>query len=273
MWICSNCGQRNSDDQVMCKHCGYKKFQNRGFQGQQYNRYQSQLLISNNSPYNSNYSQGFSNQSPYGFYNNETMNNPLAYVQFCSPEIKHNTNRKEIKFFFLSIITLGIYAIITFNNISKEINIIASEHDNKSTTNYLSIFLLSLPFCLFYKLPIFWFFRICIQIIHIVWWHRICKRIGDELDYREIDYQFGSIFFWIWSFILPSLFTYLLESILRTQVRYQFNTFLPFILIPLLGISIFVFLHKFFRSINLLNEDYNKRGSNWKYLDEEENIV
>lgn len=65
----------------------------------------------------------------------------------------------------------------------------------------------------------------------LVWYHNICDRIGNELRRRGINYSFGAGTFWGWG-ILGS-----------------------FILV-----GPFIFLHKFFTAVNLMNADYNQRG-------------
>lgn len=96
------------------------------------------------------------------------------------------TNRGLAKFFFLSLITLGIYGIVVMSHISNEINDIASKYDGKHTMHY----------CLVY----FVFSWLTIGIVPLVWYHRISKRIGMELVRRRLPYSFGSGTFWGWSF-------------------------------------------------------------------------
>ncbi len=65
----------------------------------------------------------------------------------------------------------------------------------------------------------------------IVWFHQLSARIGAELQRRGIDYSFGASDFWIFN-ILCSFFVF----------------------------GPFVYLHKLYKAINLLNEDYNAKG-------------
>ena len=64
-----------------------------------------------------------------------------------------------------------------------------------------------------------------------VWYHKLCARIGEELQRRGSDYKFGPSQFWLWG-ILGS-----------------------FILV-----GPFIFTHKLMKSMNLLNDDFNKKG-------------
>ncbi len=69
------------------------------------------------------------------------------------------------------------------------------------------------------------------EIATIVWIHNLCDRIGIELKRRQVDYDFGAKDFWLWG-VLGSLIL----------------------------IGPFVFAHKFFKSVNLMNENYNLYG-------------
>lgn len=68
-------------------------------------------------------------------------------------------------------------------------------------------------------------------IAGIVWSHRISNRIGNELKRRGINYDFSAIDFWLWN-ILGSLIV----------------------------IGPFVYLHKMFKAVNLMNAHYNVNG-------------
>lgn len=101
--------------------------------------------------------------------------------------IQLSTNRGLLKFVLLSIITLGIYAIVVMSKISTDINVIASEYDGKKTMH----------FCL----VVFIFSWLTLGIVPLVWNHNLCNRIGNELARRNIDYKFGAGTFWGWGFL------------------------------------------------------------------------
>lgn len=105
------------------------------------------------------------------------------------PIIKLRTNRGLTKFFFLSLITFGIYGIVCMSNISSEINFIA-RRDGKHTMHY----------CLMY----FIFSWLTLGIYPFVWYHKLSNRIGGELARRNIPYEFNAGSFWGWN-ILGSL--------------------------------------------------------------------
>ena len=132
-------------------------------------------------------------------------------------------NRGMLKFILLSFITFGIYAIVVYSHLSDEINLVASPRDGKKTMHFCLLFFLIGP--------------LTFGIAYLVWFHRICGRIGDELTARGISYSFGSGSYWLWN-----------------------------ILGCLIIIGPFVFLHKLFKAMNLMNADYNARGSMTVYM-------
>ena len=68
-------------------------------------------------------------------------------------------------------------------------------------------------------------------IAGIVWYHNISDRIGIELKRRGVNYSFGASDFWLWN-VLGSL----------------------------IFVGPFVYMHKFFKAVNLMNADYNVNG-------------
>ena len=133
------------------------------------------------------------------------------------PVRKLRTNRSLLKFILLSVITFGIYGLVVMSHVSENINTIASKYDGKHTMHYLIVVLL--------------LSGITLGIVPLVWNHRICGRIGDELDRRNIGYRFNSGAFWLWG-ILGSLII----------------------------IGPFVYMHKLLKSMNRLAENYNIYG-------------
>ena len=96
------------------------------------------------------------------------------------------TERSFAAYFFLNIITLGIYSLVQVCHISEEINIVASEHDGKHTMNFIWVFLFGIFTC---------------YIANIMWYHRISNRIGDELRRRGVQSDFGADTWWLWYII------------------------------------------------------------------------
>lgn len=140
-------------------------------------------------------------------------------------EMAQNNNQREalvtnftlVKFIFLGIITLGIYPIVIMSKISVYINIIAGRYDGKKTMHYCLVF--------------FIFSWLTLGIVPLVWYHRLSARIGDELNRRNIAYDFGAKTFWLWC-VLGSLII----------------------------CGPFIYTHKLLTSMNMLADDYNARG-------------
>jgi len=82
-----------------------------------------------------------------------------------------------------------------------------------------------------YCLVIFVFSWLTFGIVPLVWFHRISNRIGAELKRREIGYSFGAGTFWGWGFFGA-----------------------------LILVGPFIYTHHLLKSMNLLSEDYNKKG-------------
>lgn len=117
----------------------------------------------------------------------------------ATPAKKLKQDRRFIVIYLLSLITCGIYPIVDYSRISKEINIIAGDRDGKKTMHY----------CLMY----FVFAPLTLGIAAAVWFHRLSARIGDELIRRRIYYRFGARDYWLWailgSFIIVGPIVYL----------------------------------------------------------------
>ena len=113
-------------------------------------------------------------------------------------------DRSLAKFFFLSLITLGIYGIVVMTKISSEINTVATRYDGRKTTNYLWI--------------LFLWSWLTLGIAPLVWSHCLSNRIGNELVRRQIPYSFGASDFWLWNIlgavvgILPLVYIHKLLS-------------------------------------------------------------
>ena len=119
--------------------------------------------------------------------------------KITAPAAQLKTNRGAIKAILLTIVTLGIYAIVLYYKMSSELNITASRYDGKKTMNYALLLFLVGPLTL--------------EIGTLVWYHKFSKRIGAELKRRNIDYSFGAGSFWLWNvlgiLILVGPFVYL----------------------------------------------------------------
>jgi len=158
------------------------------------------------------------------------------------------TNRGMIKFYLLSIITLGIYAIVFYSILARDLNTVASPHDGKRTMPYWATLLIAIGVVivvaigttiafaimgleigsLMYMVVIYLIALPIVIIMELAWFHRMSNRVGDELQRRYIQYSFDAGTFWIW-FILGS-----------------------FIIV-----GPFIYIFKLCKSMNFLCEDYN----------------
>ena len=135
----------------------------------------------------------------------------------AAPANTLRTNRSLLKTILLSLITLGIYSLVVMSNVGEDVNTVCSRHDGKHTMHYCLVF--------------FIFSWLTLGIVPLVWQHRICNRMGDELKRRGLNYEFSASTFWLWG-----------------------------ILGALIIVGPFVFGHKFFKAMNISNADYNVKG-------------
>ena len=126
------------------------------------------------------------------------------------------TKRSLAKMFFLGIITLGIYPVVIWSRIVTELNIAASRHDGRRTMPYFAMVTLT---------------PVTLGILPLVWMHNFCCRIGDELNFRRINYRFAPRDFWLWN-VLGSLIL----------------------------VGPFIFIHKLMKAMNMVNDDFNRCG-------------
>ena len=127
------------------------------------------------------------------------------------------TNRRLVKLILLGILTFGIYPLVVFTGISTGINQIASRYDGRKTMHFCLLNFLVGP--------------VTLGIAALVWHHRLCDRIDDELRRRGLAYRFSTGSFWGWN-----------------------------ILGCLILVGPFIYQHKLCKAMNLLCEDYNIRG-------------
>lgn len=145
------------------------------------------------------------------------MNVQETTIQTERPVGQLKTNRGLLKLILLSLVTLGIYAIVFYTSVANDVNLVCSRNDGKKTMHYCLLAFIVGPLTL--------------GIGSIVWIHRLCNRIGDELKRRDVDYAFSATDYWLWN-VLGSLFV----------------------------VGPFIFLHKLAEAMNLMNMDYNVNG-------------
>ena len=165
------------------------------------------------------------------------------------PACQLTTGRGLFAMILLGIITCGIYPIVMMCRMSVEINMVASRYDGKRTTHFLFM-------------PFFTALTLCIY--PIVWYHKLCRRIGDELDRRNIRYKFGASSFWLWNFLYGFIASAVAGAV--GYVLYTMNLD-PMIvygvsaaLVIVASVGPAIFCHKFLKAFNLMNADYNEKG-------------
>lgn len=148
-------------------------------------------------------------------YENTEMNQMQENVpQYYAPAYQHPVNRNLLKFILLSIITCGIYGIVTWCKMITELNVAASRYDGKRTCPYFAATVLGS--CTF-------------GIFLLVWQHNLANRVGAEVVRRGYDYKFSAVDFWLWgvlgSFIMVGPFVFLhklLKSMNMINTSYNY---------------------------------------------------
>lgn len=112
------------------------------------------------------------------------------YIQPVMSNYMLNTGRSMLLFILLNFVTCGIYSIVFFSDIGRDINVVSSRRDGKNTMHFCLVYFLLGP--------------LTCGIMYFVWFHSISSRIGDEARARGISTGFGAASFWLW-YVLGSL--------------------------------------------------------------------
>lgn len=170
-------------------------------------------------------------------------------IQIARPALQLPTNRSMVKYFLLGLVTLLIYPMVILSQISMEINMVASRHDGKRTMHYLWMLTL-MPLTLGINL--------------FVWIHNLCNRMGAEAKRRGIDYKFSAASYWLWNIVWPASFAAGTSLIGLILLALELESLLVILICSVLAIvgfvGTFIFFHKFFKTMNLINADYNQKG-------------
>lgn len=169
-------------------------------------------------------------------------------VVMDAPKLRLPTKRSLAKMIFLSILTLGIYPMVIWSRLVGEVNLVASRYDGERSMSFFGMIMLS---------------PLTLGIHSLVWMNKLCRRIGTELQRRNIGYTFGAKDFWIWNFLLSFLFGICIGSCSALFAMGHGGNILLWILaiVGLLTlIGPFIFVHKLMKAMNKLNEDYNTNG-------------
>lgn len=191
--ICPNCSNPIDENAIACPFCGTQ------FVGEQGGG-ETTVLDQNSMMY------GFEPAA----YQNRQVSVP-AYATM----IQLQTDRSLLKFILLSLITFGIYGIVTYSKLVTDLNIAASRYDGKRTMPYMAMCALA---------------PITFGILPLVWCHNLANRVGAEVHRRGYDYSFSAMDFWLWNvlgaLILVGPFIYchkLLKSM--NMINESFNAY------------------------------------------------
>lgn len=232
----------------------YQPDYQQGYQGNYQQNYQQDYQQNYQQGYQDNYQQSQQPDYQSDYYQryyqpNSYLGNQSPYTQ--QPMRRLKTNRSLWKYLLLGLVTFGIYDYIVMFYVSEDINEIASRYDGKKTMNFLLMYLVIAP--------------ITLGIGGIVWFHNLSKRIGDELQRRNINYKFNTGTFWLLYVLLPVLsfiFMFVYTFVFGNTGSEPSGLMMTgmYLLIILTTIGPYVYLHKLFKAMNLLSASYNMYG-------------
>lgn len=166
-----------------------------------------------------------------------------------APRIQLPTKRSLVKMLIFSILTLGIYPMVIWSRLVTELNLSASRYDGERSMPFFGMLLL-MPFTL--------------GIHSLVWMHKLCRRIGAELQRRCITCNFSAKDFWIWNFLMAFLGSIFSGTASALQFAVGIDSYWVIFVLLALGllctIGPLVFVHKLMKAMNLLNHDFNTNG-------------
>lgn len=165
-----------------------------------------------------------------------------------APHIELPTKRSLVKMIFLGILTFGIYPMVIWSRLVGEVNMVASRYDGERSMSFFGMVML-MPLTL--------------GIHSLVWMHKLCRRIGAELQRRRVAYTFSAKDFWIYCFLMGFLCTICMSAgASLSMIGYETSVIIWVLLIVslLTLIGPLVFISKLMHAMNRLNEDFNING-------------
>lgn len=197
MMICPICNAQVEDGAAFCTSCGVQFVQPE-------NKASETTVLTadmlNESQQQTSQETGYAYQQPPLNNTNSyqyapqgvSQNAPYGYQPPSGPVRQLKTSRSFIKTILLSLVTFGIYAIVTYGQITDDVNLVCSRYDGRKSMNYYLLVFIVTPLTL--------------GISSVVWMHNICDRIGNELTRRQVNYSFGSKDFWLWGVLGSFIF-------------------------------------------------------------------
>ena len=125
---------------------------------------------------------------------------------------------------------------------------VASRYDGERSMSFFGMLMLS---------------PLTLGIHSLVWMHKLCRRIGTELQRRNINSTFGPRDFWLWNVLFGFLSSVLTGAAGYLVAAGFVEQIVLWILICVGAVALagpFVFLHKLMKAMNQLNADYNVNG-------------
>ena len=256
---CHYCGTPLHDNEIFCRHCGTRQL--RDPQPEPETAVMEEIPAAEAEPVPEmpaaslasypvvNYKKKTFDWHPYGAPVKEESLLNIDDKRFNdAPKLQLPVKRSLAKMILLGILTLGIYPIVIFSRMVTEVNLVASRYDGKRSMPFFAMLTLA-PFTL--------------GIHSLVWIHKLCSRMGNELRRRNISYVFGARDFWIWGCLLSCLCSICLGGCIGLAAM-GYNTMIVIWVLLAAGlfamIGPFVFIAKLMRAINGLNEDFNRNG-------------
>ena len=256
---CHYCGAPLHDNDIFCRNCGTRQLRDAQMQPEAVA--EAEPPVTETAPVPEapaaclraypavEYKEKNFDWHPYGAPTKEETLVAIDEKRFNdAPKLQLPVKRSLLKMILLGIVTLGIYPIVIYSRMVTEVNIVASRYDGERSMPFFAMLFLS-PFTL--------------GIHSLVWTHKLCRRMGSELQRRNISYVFGARDFWIWSFLL-SLLCSLCSGACTALAAMGFDMMIVIWLLLAVGlfamIGPFVFIAKLMRAINALNEDFNRNG-------------
>lgn len=257
---CHYCGTELRSNEIFCRHCGTRQQNNGCAVSQAVAVTAAPAPVSEQPPISPAanevpapksvpvYEEKTFGWQPYG--GAPAKEEPLFDFEKASgaPKLQLPVKRSLVKMFFFSILTLGIYPMVIWSRLVGEVNMVASRYDGERSMSFFGMLMLS---------------PLTLGIHTLIWFNKLCRRIGSELQRRSLAYTFGARDFWIWSFLM-SLLSSICFGVSGVLMSIGFD--LPFIIWVILAVGIltlvgpFVFTAKLMRAMNHLNEDYNMNG-------------
>ena len=165
-----------------------------------------------------------------------------------APKLQLPVKRKLWKMILFGILTLGIYPAVIWSRLTSEVNLVASRYDGERSMPFFAMALLA---------------PLTLGIHSLVWMHKLCRRIGMELQRRSIPYTFGPSDFWLWAFLLSCIYSICI-GICSALLSIHFDVYIVIWLLVVVAVLAlagpFVFLAKLMKAMNQLNADYNTNG-------------